>query len=206
MNVRAIPRTAVTSYLRLVRVPIDTAIRLLPGNGSGPSTRAKLAVDRADATVRTVVATVLGDPVLTEDAQRRQAAADERARAMHLREKAEATGEKADTRLETRRDQAEERRREAARRAEARRKEAARQRERTVRRAAKAEEQRVQASRAAAEKTEEAIDEQAPKARLESLKTEEEALREREEALTAEDEARRLGDAAARVKEERKSE
>ena len=35
MNVRAIPRTAVEGYLRLVRVPLDGAVSLLPGNGTG---------------------------------------------------------------------------------------------------------------------------------------------------------------------------
>jgi hypothetical protein len=35
MNVRAMPRTAVESYLRLIRLPVDAAIRLLSGNGAG---------------------------------------------------------------------------------------------------------------------------------------------------------------------------
>ena len=56
MNARTLPRTAVDGYLRLVRLPLDTAIGLLPGNGNGPAPAAKLAVDRADASVRAVVA------------------------------------------------------------------------------------------------------------------------------------------------------
>ena len=66
MNIRVIPRTAVNSWLKLVRLPLDGAIRLLPGSGSGPRPTAKLAIDRADATVRAVIAGVLGDSQLSE--------------------------------------------------------------------------------------------------------------------------------------------
>ncbi len=68
MNARAIPRTAVESYLRLVRLPLDGAVGLLPGNRTGAKPAAKLALDRADATLRAVIATILRDPALREDA------------------------------------------------------------------------------------------------------------------------------------------
>src|SRR5205823_2791024 len=82
MNVRVIPRTALTGYLKLVRTPLDAAIRLLPGNGNGDGAKptAQLAIDRADATIRSVAGTFLGDSALREDGARRHHAARERER------------------------------------------------------------------------------------------------------------------------------
>ena len=71
MNARAVPRTAVQSYLKLVRLPLDGAISFLPGNGTGARPAARLALDRADATLRAVIATILRDPVIREEAQPR---------------------------------------------------------------------------------------------------------------------------------------
>src|SRR5436305_3590873 len=102
MNIRTIPRTAFTSYLRLVRIPIDAAIGALPGNREAR----KLSADRADATVRSVAANVFGDSDLREDAQRRRAAADERAKALKLRGEARRRGQQADSAVEQRHEQA----------------------------------------------------------------------------------------------------
>lgn len=71
MNVRAVPRTAVESYLRLVRLPLDGAISLLPGNGVGAKPAARLSLDRADASLRAVIARILGDPLIRGAAQPR---------------------------------------------------------------------------------------------------------------------------------------
>ncbi|MEA2351752.1 MAG: hypothetical protein QOJ14_166, partial [Thermoleophilaceae bacterium] len=54
MNLRVIPRTALEGYIRLVRLPLDTAIALLPGNGTGPGVSASLAADRAEAAARAI--------------------------------------------------------------------------------------------------------------------------------------------------------
>src|SRR5436189_6181141 len=99
MNPRSIPRTAVRGYLGLARLPLDAAIRLLPGNGSGRGSAADLALDRADASIRAIVATILGDPVLRRDAQRRRVAADERQRALRLRAEAQRKSEQANSHL-----------------------------------------------------------------------------------------------------------
>ena len=69
MNARRIPGTAVENSLRLVRVPLDAAIGRLPGNGTGARPTARLALDRADVAVRAFAGTILGDSVLSEDAQ-----------------------------------------------------------------------------------------------------------------------------------------
>src|SRR6059058_2112047 len=106
MNVRVIPRTAVTGYLKLVRTPLDSAIRLLPGSNGDGAKPTRLAVDRADATVRSVAGSLLADPVLREDGARRHQAARERERGMRLRSQAAETAEQADARLQEREEQA----------------------------------------------------------------------------------------------------
>src|SRR5204862_826084 len=101
MNVRVIPRTAVRGYLKLVRTPVDSVIRLLPdGNGDGAKPTAQLAVDRADATVRSVAGSLLGDSVLREDGARRHQAARERERGLRLRGQAAQTADQADARVQ----------------------------------------------------------------------------------------------------------
>ena len=113
MSPRAIPRTFLGGYLKLIRLPLDTAVRLLPGNGAGPRATAEVALDRIDALTRSIAGTLLVDPVLREDAQRRGAAASERQRAARLRSQAQTTTEEADERVEKRERQASRRRKQA---------------------------------------------------------------------------------------------
>ena len=113
MNVRFIPRTAITGYLRLVRLPLDAVVGLLPHDGSGAGASAELALDRTDASIRTVAGTILGDQVLLDDARRRRVAAEERRRALRLRGEAERESQEADSRLAERQERAERQRREA---------------------------------------------------------------------------------------------
>jgi hypothetical protein len=200
MNVRVITRSAVSTSLRMVRMPLDAAINVLPGDG----TRAKLAVDRADAAARSFAGAVTGDPELREDARRRRVAANERQQAVNLRDKADQTTEESHLRAEKRSEQAQQRRQEADRRAASRRKQADQEAASKRARAASAEKQRKTASRNVKRSVEARIEETAPEKRLEALEERAEAQQERQEALTASDEARRLGEAAAAVKEERK--
>jgi colicin import membrane protein len=204
MNVRDIPTTAVDSYLKLVRLPLDTAIRLLPGNGTGTGPAAKLALDRADATVRAMIADLLGDATLREDAERRRVAADERERAQTLHAEAERAEERADARLEERQRQANRQRREARQRADAKREDAARQRDRQVRRAAEVRNDRLASSRKGAERTERAVEDRAARERLEALDARSQALRAREQELAVRDAAEGLREAAGRAKANRK--
>ena len=205
MNVRLIPRTALNGYLRLVRTPLDTAIGLLPGNGDGPRPAAQLAVDRADATVRSVAGTLLRDPVLLEDGQRRRQAARERERAVRLRTSEDLTAEVADERREQREEQARKQRQRARETANARRRQAESQAQKEKQQAAKTASRRREASQKAAAKREEAIEKQAPREELQATQAKSEALRAREAELAARDEARRLADAASKVRAERKS-
>lgn len=200
MNLRTIPRAAVGGYLKALRWPIDTSLRLM-GRGQA----AEIAVDRAEATARGVAGQAMGDPELQRDAARRSTAADERERAVRLRAEAQQRSERADERLAERESQAERQRREAAERADAKRKKADQQRQAEKRRATQAEKRRREASEKAEAQQREAAEERAKRARLEQLDEEAGALAKQEQALTASDEAQRLGDAAARTKAARKA-
>lgn len=204
MNLRAISRTAIGGYLRLIRLPLDGAVALLPGNGTGPRPAARLALDRADATARLLTGALLADPGLRDDARRRRTATEERTRALRLRGKAERTARAAGNRLEERRDQAAQRRAQGDRRAKAKREDVKRRRQATAQRATDVEDRRRKTSRSAHQESEQAIDEQAPRDRLEALDAKAKALREREKELTARDEARRLRASAGQAKAERK--
>jgi hypothetical protein len=205
MNVQVIPRTAVRGYLKLVRTPLDTAIGLLPGNGEGPKPGAQLAVDRADATVRSVAGALLRDPVLREDGERRRQAAHERERGLRLRQHAEQTAEQADARLQEREERAQQERGRARATANSRRREAETRAQKRKQQAVKTESRRRQAAHNAAAQREQAIEQRAPREELQTLEAKSEALRAREEELAARDEARRLEEAASQVKAERKA-
>jgi len=207
VNVGALRRFAVDSALRLVRLPLDTMIGLLPSDGesaAAPRATAKLALDRADGTVRAILGNILGDPVLREDAQNRYAAADERERALRLRGEAEWMSEAADERLDQRHEQSERERKQAQQRAKAQREETDRKRREKTDRAAEVDRERLAASNEAAVRAREEVSDKASEERLEALESKAAALAQQEQALTARDEARRLRDAASRAKAERK--
>jgi hypothetical protein len=205
VNIRVIPRTAIDGYLRLVRFPLDGATRLLPGNGTGAKPAAELALDRLDARLRALIATILADPVLRDDAEQRRSAAEARETALELRLQAERKAEEAGTRLEERQEQATQQREQANQRAGARRQEAAREQEKAKRRAAKAEGERLEASRRTAELSEETRNSRIPEERLKTVNAKTAALRDKEKELTARNEARRLREAASRTKARRKA-
>jgi flagellar biosynthesis GTPase FlhF len=201
VNVQTITRAAVGGSLRLARMPYDTALGVIPGDTAGVT----LVLDRVDATVRGIAGAVLRDPKLREDARLRHAAAAERKRAVSLRAEAEQVGASADEQLEREHRRAQSRRTQADRRAGSRRQQA--QRKQTQRRqaAAETEAQQQEKSDELEERVEEAIEAQAPAARLDAADAKAEAQAEQEQALTEADEAERLEHAAERAKEERKS-
>ena len=57
MNLRRIPRAAVGGYMKVLRAPVDTALKLAGRRGEN----AKLVVDQADAAARGAAGAVLGD-------------------------------------------------------------------------------------------------------------------------------------------------
>jgi hypothetical protein len=205
MSIRAIPRAAIGGSIKAVRLPLDIAVSVLPGDSTGPQPRAGIALDRVEAQVRDLAGAVLGDEVLREDAARRRLAADERERAMRLRTAAARRADEAEERLAETRQDAEERREDAAERARRQRREAEHAREQRSRDAARIERKRREASETVRSDVDEAIDEVAAEARLDQLEREGAALDRQSDALTAQSEAQRLQEAATRRKAARKS-
>src|SRR4051812_35610953 len=118
MSLRDIPRSAVDAAVQLTRMPLDIAVSLLPGNGTGARPAASIAVDRLDAALRDAAGMALFDTELRDDAARRRIAADERARELRLRMEAEQRSAQADERFSARVEHAEERRSAAEQRAD----------------------------------------------------------------------------------------
>ncbi len=205
MNLRVIPRTALDRYLKLARLPLDGAVRLLPGDGTGVKPSAQRAIDRTDATVRALAGAFLQDPVMREDAARRLEAARKRERGLRLRKQAEETEERAEARLEATDEQARQQRRRATQHARSRRDQAERHAQGQKQRAAREERSRLEQNREAENRTAEAIAASEPGERLEALGAKADALRAKERGLTARDEAARLAEAAGQAKAERKA-
>ena len=205
MNLRSTPRSALDSYLKLLRLPADAVVKALASRGrDGETTPAELAVDRADAAVRDVLGRVFNDTELQADARRRRAAADERARALKLRATAERHSEQADENLDSRQATAEQRRKDAADREQQRKQDAEKQRAATSRQLAQVEDRKLTAVQAETQRAEEAIDDHARRERLDQLDAKTGMLKTEEEALTARSEAQRLRRAAAETKSQRK--
>lgn len=204
MNLRTIPRAAVGGSLKLTRLPLQAATRLLPGQQRGLGSGARLAVDQADASARSLAGSLLGDAQMREEAQARRAAIRERRRALDLRRRAAQSTAQADEQVQERSEQARTRRRQADAQAGERRRGAQREKQRTKQAAASTERRRVKSSREVEEKVDKKIEQDAPKERLEALESLGKAQEQRDQALTERDEAERLGEAAAALKAGRK--
>lgn len=184
MGLTDLPRTAVRTYIKAVRLPVDAGLKALGrGRGSAPA----VAVDRVDSTAREVAGSALGDPALKAEGRTKRVAADERERATELRTAAA------------------ERESQATERAERRRAQAKKAREATKQEAATTAAKRKSAARATAAKQRKAATERAQDAKLESAEAKAKALDERERALAKASEAARLDDAAGTVKAVRKA-
>lgn len=200
MALRTASRLGVAASVRAARLPFDLGTRIL---GSSDSSVA-LAVDRADARARALAGFILGDVELQDDAARRNAATDERVRALRLREQAENASENAEQRVAERERTAARRRARAADDANGQKARADERREAREAEAAEAAQRQRRATERARQARREAVEERADEARLEALEEKAEALQEEEEALIASDEAKRLARAAESAKEQRK--
>jgi hypothetical protein len=200
MALRTASRLGVVASVRAARLPFDVGIRLV----GGPESSLALAVDRADARARALAGLVLGDADLQDDAARRHAATDERARALRLREEAADVSERADERLAEKEKAAVRRRADAADAAQRRKAEAEERRQSREAEAAQSADRRRQAAESAKATAQETARVRADAARLDALEEKAEALEEEEEALIASDEAKRLARAAEAAKESRK--
>ncbi len=200
MALRTASRLGVDASVRAARLPFDLGTRILGGAGSSVA----LAVDRADARARALAGFILGDVELQDDAARRNAATDERVRALRLREQAENASEDAEQRVAEREQTAARRRARAAASANGQQAQAEERRQAREAAAAEAAERQRRETERTRQARREAVEERADEARLDALEEKAEALQEEEEALIATDEAKRLARAAESAKEQRK--
>ena len=199
----AVPRVAVTGSLQMLRWPVDRAVDLLGSGDRG--TAAELAVERADATLRRIAGLTLRDQQLLDDAARRLEVAENRAHAAELRAKAQATGERADERLDQQATAAERRRRGAAKQAKRRSTRAETARKQTTKRARATAAKRKDANEARTERVEEQLETRERREQLGGLQQTERALDKHDTAATVRDEAQRLREATEAAKADRKS-
>jgi hypothetical protein len=206
MSTRTVTATTVDRSLKLLRRPADLVIALLPGDRVGPAPAARVVVDRIDTIVRSGLATALGDQSLRADADRREAATDERQRALDLRREAERREQQTQERLQASHEEAGRRRQAAGAKASKRRESASESQRKRARNAAAAERVRKQVNREQELQAEERIATATAEAELPAVEEQARALQEREVAAREQAEAERLEQAAERVKAERKQE
>jgi len=203
MTLQTIPSKAVDGALRLIRLPADLVLSIVPE--SRAVTSAGLMIDRADAAVRRQAGRVLSDSEMRENANQRRVAADERRRAFRLRTEADARLETAEAATEQRRDEAKARRKKANEQAKRRQARAKDQREQKKAQAAKAANDRKVVARTDAAKVEEEVETRGKLDRLEQLEKRSKALEVKESAVRAAAVSRRLEEAAATAKGRRKA-
>jgi hypothetical protein len=204
MGISTIRRTALNQWLRVVRMPVDSGVRMF-GRDQDWARAVGVAVDRADAGVREIAGCLFRDEQLQEDARARRAPAEERQRALELRLEGKRHEERADRQFDDRLNKAEERREEARRRSTAQRERVQEQERRERQRLADQERQRKEASHQVAEAKADSIEDRSRRTRLEQLEREADVLSEEQETLSAASEAQRLRRAAQNVKGQRKS-
>ncbi len=120
MDIHTIPRTYVSAYLSIARLPLDVAARVTNHATDGAWAPA-LAFDEFAANVRQIVGALTGDQTLEQQGRAGQARVAEYRDALHLRVAAEQTEAEAEDTARARRSASERRRREAAERVEERR-------------------------------------------------------------------------------------
>ena len=118
MNLRVIPRILFEQSLKVARLPLDTAVRLV--EGSDPVGPVHIAIERTDATARQLFGRLTGDSTLVADAVKRRTAADKRQEALRRRTEAERDQAEAVESIESGRKRADSRRRQAEQTAESR--------------------------------------------------------------------------------------
>ncbi len=203
--VKEIPRTAVHTYLKLARLPLTAAERVLRPEEAGESWPPAIAFEDFEAKVKGLAATVLSDDVLREDATLQRARVTQLRRAVQLEAQAETTRSLADEELAAKRAAAADEREEAKEREEANKARLERERREAEQRAKAqaAEKERKAAELAKAER--ERVERHERAADVKRLEAEQQALVEKSAALTVKDEAVRLEKAADAAKQRRKA-
>ncbi|MCW2998539.1 MAG: hypothetical protein JWN65_2088 [Solirubrobacterales bacterium] len=197
MTPSSVIRTSVDLWIKALRLPVDTANRVLGRRG--------LEVDAAEGAVRETAGQVLGDEELRTTGTRRRVATEKRADAQRLRDASKTVADQADEEADARKAQAAAQRKQADQDAQERKRRAAQQAEERRQTAAEDERRRKHVTEQASAERREAAEAEAKRRRLEALDDAAEALEERDDALVAEEEASRLKAVAGNAKATRKS-
>lgn len=201
----ALPKAAVTGYLRILRLPVDAAERFAgraDGDGDWPPA---LAFDAFEAQVLGLLGSVLRDDDLVEQAERQRARVAQLRRAAELKVAADQRRAEADQELDQRRQSAQAKAEAAEERAE--QAEAQIDQQKTEAKDRVRQEAATKASqvRKTADARSERIEERERENEAARLKAERETLAQRKEALEATGEAIELDQAAEAVKGRRRS-
>jgi hypothetical protein len=196
-----LPRVAVTSYLRLLRLPVDAAGSITRHDEAWAPV---LAFDAFEAQVLGLLGSVLRDDDLVQDAKRQKTRVEQLRRAAELEAAATERRVEADQELEQKRSEARSKAKAAEdrkEREEDRLEESKESAKRNVRKEAAAKQSRAKKAADARESRLEAKERDAEAKRLAAERT---ALDERREALEASGTALKLDKAASAVKDARK--
>lgn len=203
-TITAIPKAAVTGYLRVLRLPLD-AVESVANRNSEEEWPPALAFDAFEAQILGALGSLLRDDDLVQEAARERTRIDQLRRAMTLEAEAEQRRQQADRELDERRQQAQDHAETAEERAEQAEERLEQEKAEKKRRVQAQAAGKKQNARKAAEAREDRIDDLERDAEAERLAAEREALAERKEALEATGDALELDKAAASVKQRRKA-
>lgn len=202
MNVQALPRTLINSYLSTVRLPVTAAAKVT-GQQDNEQWPPVLAFESFEATVQTLLGSLLRDDELVRAGRLERAKVGELREAADLETKAEAARKEAREQLSEDRKRVAGKRRTAAQRAREREQKAERegqQRKANVKSAAAG---KVAAAKRVETAQEKAIQRRERAATRQALAKEKAALKAEKQALSAAEATDEIGDAIERSKERR---
>ena len=182
MNVQTLPRTVISTYLSVARLPL-TAVAKASGQDGNEQWPPALAFEGFEASVQTVLGSLLRDEDLVETGRLRQAKVAQLRKAAQLDAVAETTRQHAREQFAERRDAAQDHRRQAEARAEQREQQVERTAEQRKAAADRAATQTKAAARQVKAAQEKVIDRRERAATTEALAKEAKALHAQQEAL-----------------------
>ena len=184
MNVQKLPRTVIKTYLSAARLPLS-AVAKASGQTGNEQWPPALAFEGLEASVETVLGSLLRDEKLVETGRLRQAKVAQLRKAAQLETVADTKREQAREEFTERREAADVKRQEAERRAETRERQVEADAQRRKAEADRAAEKKKSAARAVKQAQDKVIERRERTATTEALAKEAEALKAQQEALEA---------------------
>lgn len=203
-NIQTVPRRIVNGYLQAVRLPL-TAVERAVKQQSNEQWPPALAFERFEASVETVVGSLLRDSALVRQGRLRQAKLAQLAKAGELEVVAAQASKQAEQRLEQQRDQLSVERAETQRRAEQRKQELDRQADLHERKVQEKARKKSAAGREVKAMQDQTISRQERTATVKALNAESRALDMTKNAVDAEETVEVINDTLEGSKAARKS-